>query len=356
MPTQLSEMAAYLQKLLPPSIPANYEIAAMFTEELKENEIRSGVPAFRDFLYLLYARVVEEGDAFVPPPSNEKAGKDSHHADYPAAYKFMRNLMIVLSNLGLLGTFNGTRDALHLKNDDCFTFSNRLSYVKMPNKRKMQCLQLLMDCGVQIEGLDLQSKTPATRTPLTITYPRDPKMLAGLKVMTLAQDKVGTKYQDEILHRCDYTALANKKPDPLAMLQTLLSAAPAEARDFMLALHQSYVAHGFKCNTYIGYSTRYEYFCRSKELWRFNMTSNKGAFITIKAANTDKYPKLVQQLPMHLQECVTTGYGCGKKMGLTDHCDSGCRGYFIPLDASIAEVGGVVRAWIEAEVACIRGK
>jgi len=357
MQTQLSGMAAYLQKLLPQSIPTEFEIDPMFTDEMDADAIRKGVPAFKDFLHVLYERVMTEGDALVPPPKDGQGTKDSHHADYPAAFQFMRSLMIVVSNLGLLGTFNDTRDALLLDNDESFTVANRLSYTKMPNKRKLQCLRLLTDCGLRIDGFDLLSKVPTTtHTPLVVTYPPNPQMLAGLKAMALAQDKVGTKYQGAILHRCDYTALANKKPDPLAMLQTLLSSINTHAREFMLALHNNYMAHGFKCDTYIGYGTRYEYFCRSKELWRFNMTSNNGAYITIKAMNTDKYPELVKKLPKHLQERITVGYGCGKKMGITDHCDSGCRGYFIPLDNAIAKIGSIVQEWLDAEVACMKGK
>jgi len=340
-------MAAYLQKLLPQSIPATYEIDPMFTATADENAIRKGVPAFRDFLHKLYDRVITEGDTLVPPPKDGQANKNAHHADHPAAYQFMRCLMIVLSNIGLLGTFKDAPDALQLDNDASFTAPNRLSYVKMSNKRKNQCLQLLTDCGVHLS---------ATQDSPIITYPPNPHMLAGLKMMALAQDKVGTKYQGEILHRCDYTALANKKPDPLLILQNLLSDSDAAARNFMYTLHQDYMKHGFKCHTYIGYNTRYEYFCRSKELWRFNMTSNKGAYITIKATNTDKYPELVRRLPKHLQERITQGYGCGKKMGITDHCDSGCRGYFIPLDGSIAEVGGMVREWLDAEVSVMNRK
>jgi len=55
-------------------------------------------------------------------------------------------------------------------------------------------------------------------------------------------------------------------------------------------------------------------------------------------------------LPGRLQADIAKGYGCGKKMGITDSCDSGCRGYRVPLDGSFMEIGDVVKTWIEKEV------
>jgi len=356
MPRTLNELAAYYQKLLPHSIPTYYEIAPTLLGACDEASIRKGVPAYRDFMHHLYGHLTVNGGLYVPPKKTNNDA-DEHHSASSPTHQFIRSVAIILSNIGIHGVLNDTLDALIMGNIEAFTVGNRISSQKMTNKRKMQCLQLLTDCGLCINGVELGGKAPIpTSEPILITYPKNPHMLTGLKIMATAQHELGTRHRDEILQRSDYRALANKQPEALSVLKDLLLHLPLGVQAFMLDLHRDYMKHGFKCNTYYGSDTRFEYFCRSKELWRFNMTFNNGHNITIKATNTDKYPELVKQLPHWLQERIALGYGCGKKMGITTHCDSGCRGYCIPLDESVIEIGPVVRKWLEAEVACITKK
>jgi hypothetical protein len=308
-------------------------------------------------MHRLYDRLIADGGSFIPQKDTDPVGANAgeeHHSGSSPSHLFIRSIAIILSNIGLHGVFNSECDALLMDGLEAFTVGNRLSYQKMTNKRRMQCLQLLIDCGLRVSGLDLGGKAPApTNEPLIVTYPKNPHMLAGLKVMAVAQDRLGTKYLGEILHRCDYRALANRHPETLPVLEDLLRHLPAGVQGFMLDLHKMYIKHGFKCITYIGGDTRFEYFCASRELWRFNMTFGSGYNITIKANNTDKYPELVKMLPQSLQERIARGYGCGKKMGITNYCDSGCRGYCIPLDDTVVALGDIVRQWIQAEMGCI---
>jgi hypothetical protein len=143
--------------------------------------------------------------------------------------------------------------------------------------------------------------------------------------------------------------LENKKIEALPLLKDLLHPLPADVREFMVQLHQDYMAKGYKCDTYVGSSIRFEYFYKSRELWRFNLSLNNGHNITIKASNTHKYPDIVNKLPQWLRDKIAKGYGCGKKMGITDSCDGGCRGYRIKLDGSFMEISDVIKAWIDAE-------
>jgi hypothetical protein len=189
-----------------------------------------------------------------------------------------------------------------------------------------------------------------------ISYPENPDMLVGLKTMATAQRDMSSRTVHDILYRCDYRVLANSKIEILPLLKDLLNPLPTDVRNFMINFHQDYMEHGYKCDTYIGSSIRFEYFCRSKELWRFNISLNNGHNITIKANNTDKYPETVKKLPVWLREKIEKGYGCGKKMGITASCDGGCRGFRVPLNQSFIGISDVIKTWINKEVACMSGK
>jgi hypothetical protein len=52
----INEYATYLKKLIPANIPETYALKPMFESVAGEENIRNGVVAFRDFLYLFCDR------------------------------------------------------------------------------------------------------------------------------------------------------------------------------------------------------------------------------------------------------------------------------------------------------------
>ena len=52
MQKPISEYAKYLRNLIPANIPETYVLKLMFENVASEENIRNGVIAFRDFLYL----------------------------------------------------------------------------------------------------------------------------------------------------------------------------------------------------------------------------------------------------------------------------------------------------------------
>ena len=361
MQKPISEMAAYLQNLLPPAIPQAFEITPLFMTDVTKMEIHKGISEFRDFLHQLYNHLITDGKPF------DKPKRESHNTNINSSYPFILHLAVFLMNIGLHGKFSDNKDELLLEDIEALTAINNVSFQKIPDKRKVECLRFLTDCGLRFDGLDIDGKKlemvpSGSQRLITITCSANPTMLAGLKVMAIAQNEIGSKYIREILLRCDWRALACNKDnkakgtnrsDIFPVLKDLTHTLPTDIQDVILNLHTDYMSHGYKCDTYIGVDTRFEYFCRNKELWRFNLTLNNAHFITIKAQNTDKYPELVSKLPSRLQASIAKGYGCGKKMGITDSCDSGCRGYRVPLDDSFMEISGAVKDWIEKEVEII---
>ncbi|MCL2427108.1 MAG: hypothetical protein FWD05_12330 [Oscillospiraceae bacterium] len=357
----ISEMATHLRNLLPPTIPQTFKIDPMFMLGVTEADVYKGISAFKDFLHHLYDHLTAEGSPF------DKPKRESHNTNINSSYPFILHLAVFMMNMGLHGKLNDDKDVLLMDDIEALTAVNKLSYQKIPDRRKVECLRFLEDCGLRFGGLDICGKKPKmvpseSHGPIKITYPSNHAMLVGMKVIVSAQHDIGSKYIGEILLRCDWRALAynmdNKVKgfncsDILPILKDLTHTLPDDVQDFILKLHTDYMSHGYKCDTYIGAGTRFEYFCKSKELWRFNLTLNNGHFITIKAQNTDKYLDIVDKLPDRLQADIIKGYGCGKKMGTTDFCDGGCRGYRVPLDDSFLKISDVVKEWIEREVEII---
>ena len=63
------------------------------------------------------------------------------------------------------------------------------------------------------EGFDIDAEKSimADKRPIEVTYPDNPAMLIGLKIMSIAQRDLQWKTKDEIFMRCDYRALTNEK-------------------------------------------------------------------------------------------------------------------------------------------------
>jgi len=354
----INEMAVYLKNLLPPTIPEAFAVNPEFTEGINCADIHKSVPAFKEFLHHLYDHLIIAGIPF------DKPKRESHYTNINSSYPFILHLAVIMMNMGLNGKLSSQLDSLLLDELETLTAANSVSSQKIPDKRKVEIVQFLTDCGLRFDGLDISGKKLAVipNVPIIVTCPKNPAMLVGMKVMALAQHGIGSKYNDEVFLRCDWRTLAynkdsNKKganpSDLLPILKDLTHSLPADVQGFLLKLHTDYMSLNYKCDTYIGSDTRFEYFCRSKELWRYNLTLNNSHFITIKAQNTDKYPDIVSNLPDRLQAGIARGYGCGKKMGTTDSCDSGCRGYRVPLDSTFMEISDVVKTWIEREVEII---
>jgi hypothetical protein len=317
--------------------------------------IRNGVPAFWEFLRKFYGRLIAEGGPFDKP--KKEAHEFSDGTSIPSSYPFLSNIEVILANMGLRGALSDDRCTLSLDAVQLFAGENKnFSNAKIPDIKKVECIRYLTDCGIRFGGLEINDKKPflSSYGSLEIAYPDNPAMLTGLKVMASAQSKLNSTGYQDIFLRCDYRALANAEADKFLFLKDMVNPLPADVRDYVLKLHQEYAKTGYKCllnitNLYI----RYTYFCRSKELWRLNLSLNNGFSISIKATNTDKYMETVNKFPEWLREKIAGGYGCGKKMGKTVSCDGGCRGFRIPLDGSFMELSELVKTWIYKEVSCI---
>ena len=260
------------------------------------------------------------------------------------SFRFVNNLLTIMTYMGLKGILCQDGDLLLLDSKDAFVSSNKIANVKISGSELKKCLGFLSDCGIVVNDREIMA-------------PEAPNLLIGMKTMVLAQEKLQTNATEYTLLRCDYRVLANKGPDIFGYLCDITNPLLNEVRESVRSLHIDYMKYGYKCtfattNLYI----RFTYYCRNKELWRINYSLNNGYNIRIKATNTDKYAALLSTFPDILQEKIQKGYGCGKKRGITDTCDGGCRGIRIPLDDSYVDNAEFVKMWIDREVFYLQGK
>ena len=72
----IGEIARHLKNMLPPDIPVHYALKPRFADVASEESIRRGVAAYRDFLRLLYNRLIADGHLYFAPPKKPKSMHD----------------------------------------------------------------------------------------------------------------------------------------------------------------------------------------------------------------------------------------------------------------------------------------
>lgn len=352
----LKDMAKHLKNVITPEIPETYAINPMFKNISNEEDIREGVLAFRNFLYRFCDALIAEGDSY----DNHK--KIAHEFDdrvtISVYYPFLHNVKCLLLNIGFHGV--PTESARSL------TVGNNIFNTKIPVSKTMECLRFLTDCGILIDGRNLNDKKPdlLKAERISISYPDNPAMLTGLKVMAIAEIEFGTNVNkfnaisycrfSDILLRCDYRVLKNNDTDVISILKDTMKPLSVKVQDFILQLHQRYLDKGLKCNVEIKdlwIKVKYSY--KSKEIWGMNVSLNNGYQINIKAKNTHKYVDTIEKFPSFIQEMIEIGYGCGIKRGISDHCNGGCQGFRFSLDDSIIDIRNAVETWLDTELSFV---
>lgn len=353
MPTTLKDMARHLRNVITSELPENYEIDSMYKMIANQRDIQAGVLAFRNFLYRFCDVLIDEGDLYDTHKKIAHAFDD--RITISVYYPFLHNVKCLLLNMGYYG--------LLTENAESLVVENNIFNLKIPVSKSMECLRFLSNCGILFKGIDLSERKPDLSKvgKIEIFYPDNPAMLTGLKVMAVAEIEVGkyakkfkatcySRYAD-ILLRCDYRVLKSDETDVISILQDTIKPLPANVQDLILQLHQRYMDKGLKCDADIKdlwVKIRYSY--KRNEIWGINASLSNGYQINIKAKNTSKYTEATEKFPSFLQEMIHKGFGCGKKRGITNCCDGGCRGYRISLDESIINIRNAIETWLDMEI------
>lgn len=356
----ISDMARYIKNIIPSTIPETYSIKAMFDHVSGEENIRNGVIAFRDLLYLVCDRLIADGSLYDKPV--KKTQKNVSHPSLPVSYPFLNNVKSILFNIGYHGELIENGESILIDDIKILTSvisaEGRQMKAKISTPKLIKALKFLTCCGIYFDGIDLDGRTldKSKTTSLKISYPDNPVMLIGLKVMAIAQKDLYSKGNHDIFLRCDYRVLKDEETEVISILKDFVAPLPDVVQDFALKLHQRYLDAGLTCRVDIFYlGVRFIYSHKKKEIWTFSAAHESGYRILIKAQNTHLYSDVIDTFPLVLQEKISQGYGCNKKL-FGEPCQKGCHGFSFSLEDSIIDISQDIEVWLDKEVSCLHRK
>ena len=344
----LQDVAGYLKETMVPETAEAYAIKTVFTKVSDEESIRKGILAFRTFLARLYDTLYEKGDIY--DNSKKVAHEYENRTSLSVYYPFLHNVNVILMNIGYHGVPTETGSSL--------ICGYRVFNEKLSVGKNLECLRFLTDCGIGIEGMDLNEKKQnlSDIKEVKITYRDHPAMLIGLKVMAIAEKDHRTLVNQDVFLRCDYRVLKENETDVLAIVQDTIKPLPAEVQDFIMHLHQSFQNKGLTCIVEVkGFHTYVKYCYKRKDLWGINASLSNGYHINVKPTKTHEYTDTIKSFSPVLQELIAKGYGCGRKREI-GHCDGGCRGLPIMLDNSVLDMRDDIETWFNQELSYLQTK
>lgn len=344
----LQDVASYLKEIVVPETHEAYAINKAYTNISDEENIREGVLAFRRFLIRLYDVLHTQGDFF--DNSKKVAHEYENRTTLSVYYPFLHHVRTILMNIGYHGTF--------AENDQSLSCENTIFNGKLSVTKTLECLRFLADCGVCIDGININDKKQklSDLKTLKVTYPDNPTMLLGLKVMAIAETDHGTLVNQDVFLRCDYRALKKDETDVHSILKDTIKPLSTDVQDFILHLHQRYLDKGLTCVVEIkGFHIYMKYCYKRKDVWGLNASLNNGYHINVKSTKTHEYADVIKTFSPNLQELIEKGYGCGRKREIA-HCDGGCRGIPIVLDESVLDIRNEIETWFDHELTYLQKK
>ena len=201
MQKPISEYAKYMKNLLPVNIPANYKLKPLIERIAGEDRIRSGVHALRDFFHLFFDRLISDGHLYVKPQKTRN----------PNDYQFLHNMNHLLIDMGYHSKLADSGDSLLISKIPSFTTSKN----KIPVSKHAKCLRFLTLCGFSFVGTDNDAMifNVSQEHVLEVSYPNNPDLLIGLKVLSIADMELRTERRysnDDNLLRCDYSLIKDE--------------------------------------------------------------------------------------------------------------------------------------------------
>ena len=256
----LSDYCQYSKALIVPRIDDDFQIADRFRHGLSDEEIRSGIDAFREFLYTFYDKLSAEKDSIdiiASKKYNPYDKRDKYNAR--VCFPTLHDLTMCLFTLGIRGNLDSAGIKLVVRADELLTVicertEKYMSFVKMSGARRAELFHFLYDLGVRLDGLELTRDIDfAGVDAFAVTSVHSDYFPIGLKLLAEATANHRDYYYIMnvfgVLGRCDYRPLANPTPKPHIMdiIETANSQSE-EVREWIAQTHNYLVAQGCICS------------------------------------------------------------------------------------------------------------
>lgn len=360
----IDEIAKYIKKLIPANIPENYSINPMFKDIANEKSIREGIIAYRNFLYLFCDHLNSDGHLYF---SLKK--KPVNETDYP----FLYEITDLLSNIGYHSKLSDNNNSLLVTELPSFiaVIDDNGNKIKPKNSgtKLIKCLRFLEFCGFVFNGIDLKEKKVniSDLEFLEVSYPKNPILLTGLKIMSIADIELRKKrYKHDFNHDnlliCDYRLIKTEDTDVIDILKDFLYPLPEKVREMSLNLHRHCIDMGMVCVPIISiFEVHFAYsYIKNKNrklsvkdiyqmrMWEFALSVRHDYCLVVRSKKTDKYLDVIEKFPSVLQKKIEKGYGCDRKL-YNEPCQRGCQGFRFSLDDSILNIGDSIEVWLDNE-------
>lgn len=343
----LQDVAQYLCEIMVPEATDAYLVKSDYLSFFPGESIYEGVIAFRSFLKRLYTELDRTANPY--DTSKKVAHEYENRTTLSVYYPFIHHVSRMLMKIGYQGRL--------IENGQAILCENTIFNQKLSHSKNLECLQFLINCGIVVEGnVNSEIQNLADNEVLKVSYPDNPVMLIGMKIMAIAEIEHGTLVNQDIFLRCDFRELMKDETSSLSIVQDTIKPLSSKVQNFVIQLHQRYLEKGLTCVVEIkGFHIYIKYCYKRKDLWGINASLNNGYHINIKSTRTPEYMDVVSSFSVILQELIAKGYGCGRKREI-GHCDGGCRGLTIPLDDSVLKIKDEIITWLDQEIACLSGK
>lgn len=357
----LGDLAIHMKELIPSNIPETYEIKPMFSEISKEEEVRKGVLAFREFLLSMYDSIIADDDLC----NVSKKGKDrfSDETTITVEFPFLNNIKSILMNIVEYGVLSESGKSILIDSWEKISLKrsyNKNSTTKISTPQMIKGMRFLEKCGIRFSGIDLSVKKPDVSEieALEIKHPDNPSMIIGWRVLGIAQNELSSRKNDEVLLRCDYRMVKEDATEVESVLREFTNPLSESLKDLVFELHKHYLDIGMKCHEELSsMCTHIIYLYKGKAICRFSKSFHNGYRMIFKTKNTSKYPHVIESFSEELREKIAKGYGCDRKNG-TGHgnCQRGCEGFRFSLDESLLDIKNELEMWMDSEVESMQRK
>ena len=233
----LADVCNHLKAAVIPHTPEDFIIAETFRLGLSDDALKTGIAAFRSFLYALYDALANGKDRF-----DVKTGVKE--GTLPARFPIIEDLGAILFQMGMHGKLETEpRNELAIYGEDMLHVSKMQKYKhlnKMSKTRKMELFNFLSELGLYFEDADFSEDVDFSKISIFyVQYENGDSLLTGLKLMALAQANVKAKYDRyaTLLMRGDFYPLANASPKtPIVNITEYANTQPPDIRKWIVSL------------------------------------------------------------------------------------------------------------------------